>query len=348
MSGTVGYTKSGFSRFSVVNSNVADVSSDILLLKHASGFFGVDRYIANLLIAADICTMEQLAVAPDNYIIINCNSVISPKRVLIIGTGPLASFGYSDMKRFAEKTLNILSEQKISVSRLTTTIHGAGYGLDAEESLLQLVLGFKTGSTLAKLPLIKEIIFVELEPRRAQLLTNALANLVSSQTQSLETDYPLIDKSQISIQDTSNKTNDIFSDFTAVKPGLGPKKRHVFVAMPFSEDFEDIYEYGIYGPVRNCGLICEKTSESAYTGDILQRITERIETADFVVAELSGSRPNVYLEVGYAWGKGVPVIFIARNGEQLHFDVSRHRCIYYKSIRQLANDLEKLLRGLLY
>ena len=117
--------------------------------------------------------------------------------------------------------------------------------------------------------------------------------------------------------------------------------------MPFSEEMEDVYEYGIYAPVRNCGLICEKTNESAYTGDFLQRIKDRIETANLVVAEMTGSRPNVYLEVGYAWGKGVPVIFLARKGEQLHFDVSRHRCIYYTSIRQLGHELEKLLRGLL-
>ena len=116
--------------------------------------------------------------------------------------------------------------------------------------------------------------------------------------------------------------------------------------MPFSEEFEDTYEFGIYAPVRNCGLICEKTNESAFTGDILHRIRDRIATADVVITDLSEGRPNVYLEVGYAWGKNVPVVILARDGEKLHFDVSTHRCIYYKSIRQLARDLEKLLRGL--
>lgn len=87
-------------------------------------------------------------------------------------------------------------------------------------------------------------------------------------------------------------------------------------------------------------------NEAPFTGDILQRTTERIQTAEFVIADLTEARPNVYLEVGYAWGKGVPVIFLAREGEKLHFDVSTHRCIYYKSIRHLARDLEKLIRGL--
>ena len=118
-----------------------------------------------------------------------------------------------------------------------------------------------------------------------------------------------------------------------------------FVAMPFSEDFQDIYEFGIYEPVRRCGYICERVDEPSFTGDILQRIIDRISTAEFVVAELTGARANVYLEVGYAWGKGVPVITLAREGEKLHFDVSTHRCIFYRTIGQLAKELEKLVRG---
>jgi hypothetical protein len=85
--------------------------------------------------------------------------------------------------------------------------------------------------------------------------------------------------------------------------------------------------------------------EPLFTGDILQRITERIATAQFVVAELTGARANVYLEVGYAWGKGIPVITLAREGEKLHFDVSTHRCIFYRTIGQLGKELEKLVRA---
>ena len=73
---------------------------------------------------------------------------------------------------------------------------------------------------------------------------------------------------------------------------------------------------------------------------------ERIARAKFVIADLSDSRPNVYLEAGYALGKDVPVIFLASKDEEVHFDISTHRCIFYQSIRQLAKELEKLIRGL--
>ncbi len=49
--------------------------------------------------------------------------------------------------------------------------------------------------------------------------------------------------------------------------------------------------------------------------------------------------------MGYAWGKGISVIALAREGEKLHFDVSTQRCIFYKTIGQLAKELEKLIRG---
>ena len=116
--------------------------------------------------------------------------------------------------------------------------------------------------------------------------------------------------------------------------------------MPFAEEFQDVYEFGIYGPARKCGYICERVDDASFAGDILQAIRTRIETASLVVAELTGARPNVYLEVGYAWGKGIPVVFVAKQGEPLHFDVQTHRCIYYRTIGQLARDLEGLLAGL--
>ena len=42
----------------------------------------------------------------------------------------------------------------------------------------------------------------------------------------------------------------------------------------------------------------------------------------------------------------MPVIFLARKGEDLHFAVKTHRCIYYGRFRQLAQDLEELIRGI--
>jgi hypothetical protein len=209
------------------------------------------------------------------------------------------------------------------------------YGLDASESLQSLVRGFQEG--LARYPecRIKEISFVEKRERTARILKTALEGLRPAQ---------LAGSSGSSEPRPASSVPSVAGISKAVEEAEEAKK-HVFVAMPFSEEFQDIYEFGIYEPIRRCGYICERVDEPSFTGDILQRIINRISTAQFVIAELTGARANVYLEVGYAWGKGIPVITLAREGEKLHFDVSTHRCIFYRTIGQLAKELEKLVKG---
>jgi hypothetical protein len=55
-------------------------------------------------------------------------------------------------------------------------------------------------------------------------------------------------------------------------------------------------------------------------------------TATFVVGELSGSNPNVFLEIGYAWGKERPTVLIAREGEKLQFDRGTAVCCIRTSL----------------
>jgi hypothetical protein len=121
------------------------------------------------------------------------------------------------------------------------------------------------------------------------------------------------------------------------------KKKHVFVAMPYEDEMQDVYEFGICDPVNAAGCLCERCDRSAYTGEVLERIKNRISSATVVVADLTGANPNVYLEVGYAWGQGVPTVLIARVGQELLFDVRSHRCCYYKSISDLKRQLTDLL-----
>jgi hypothetical protein len=122
----------------------------------------------------------------------------------------------------------------------------------------------------------------------------------------------------------------------------------VFVAMPFSEgEMEDVFGFGIQGPVHEAGLLCERVDMSTFTGDILQRIRERIDSSRLVIADLTGANPNVYLEVGYAWGRDRPTLLLARQGTDLKFDVRGHRCLMYRSITQLSAQLRNDLSALL-
>ena len=73
---------------------------------------------------------------------------------------------------------------------------------------------------------------------------------------------------------------------------------------------------------------------------MIEWVKTRIASAALVVADLSDANPNVYLEVGYAWGCGRPTVLVVRDTSQLKFDVRGQRCLVYKRIK----DLEALLR----
>jgi hypothetical protein len=123
-------------------------------------------------------------------------------------------------------------------------------------------------------------------------------------------------------------------------------KSSAFIAMPFAAEFDDVYYYGIQSPVHANDLLCERIDQSVFIGDIMERVLERIAASAVVIADLTGANPNVYLEVGYAWGKQRPTILVARESDELKFDVRGQRFLKYQSIRQLAETLTASLQEL--
>ncbi len=209
---------------------------------------------------------------------------------------------------------------------LTTTVHGVNYGLDIEEAIRSLTLGLQQGLALAPLPALERIIFVERHARRYEVLHSALQDL------------------ELVVMPPPTTTNHALQ--VAKSAPEPPAKKSVFVAMPFSEEFEDTYQFGIYNTVRRLGYVCEKVDESVFAGSIIDRIVDGIRSAEFVIADLSLERPNVYLEVGFAWGLKKPVILVAKEGQRLHFDLSHHKCLFYRTIGKLSESLEKTIRDM--
>jgi hypothetical protein len=79
----------------------------------------------------------------------------------------------------------------------------------------------------------------------------------------------------------------------------------------------------------------------------MEWVRTRISGANLVVADLTNANPNVYLEVGYAWGKGVPTVLLVKSSTDLKFDVRGQRCIVYSSIKELEQKLSNELNGLI-
>jgi hypothetical protein len=120
----------------------------------------------------------------------------------------------------------------------------------------------------------------------------------------------------------------------------------VFVAMPFAEEYTDRFHYGISGAVNAAGFLCECADLASFTGDVIAWVKDRIDSAALVVADLSSANPNVYLEVGYAWGRGVNTVLVVAQGDELKFDVRAQRCLIFRSIRHLEELLTAELTSL--
>jgi hypothetical protein len=315
---------------SVVCADVANAPSDLLLLKYAQSFHGADQAIAARLTERGVCRESDISPTIGEHVILTTSAAIAAKQTLFLGTPRLRDFRYREMKQFARRAIELIGEKRLPVRILTTTVHGAGYGLDVAEALREMIFGFQQGLATSPLPKLEKIVFVERNARRCEQLQKLLegVEIVCAQ-------HAATPGQPASAAATATLV-------VGTKPADEPaEKKSVFVAMPFSEEFEDVYQFGIYSTMRRCGYICEKVDETAFAGSIVDRIMDGIQNAKFVIADLTLERPNVYLEVGYAWGTNKPVLLVAREGQRLHFDVSHHKCLFYKNIVRLAESLEK-------
>ncbi len=313
---------------STAHSDVLEIECDVLILKYAQKFFGTALAVAK---ALGLSERDDIQIPIGEYLHVPSNGRLPCKTVVFAGVPPLGSFQYAEIRKFPRDALSMLASSGCEKNTIALTMHGVGYGLDERESFTALAAG------------ILEYLQAPETHWRPQSITivDHSANRTARMARFLE-----------SIQATSGLAagSDDYQATPRDLPDAGvasDTKKHIFVAMPFEEEMQDVYEFGICEPVNASGCLCERCDESAFTGEVLEYIRGRIATAKVVVAEMTGSNPNVYLEVGYAWGKGVPTLLIAKKGQELPFDVRTHKCVYYKTISDLRKQLSELIPKLI-
>jgi hypothetical protein len=310
--------------------------ADVLVLKHAQGRFGLDQAVDAILEAAG----RRLRLPqPWDFQIERSTPDIAAARILFLGVPPLHDFGYKEIRAFAHQAIYILAEQLPHTRHILFTLHGAGYGLDEiaafEAEIAGLVDAVQTNSTAD----LEKITIIEQNAARARRLQGTLTSLLPDRT--------------IATTFTPDTLQDNAASETLRTAGFAAEiKPSIFVAMPFREEMDDVYHYGIVSATNAAGFLCERADLSAFTGDVLEWVKSRIRSASLVIADLTDANPNVYLEIGYAWGSGIPTVLVvkgnegAKNTEHLKFDVRGQRCLVYRKIKELEDSLTQELKSL--
>ncbi|MBE9592657.1 MAG: nucleotide-binding protein [Proteobacteria bacterium] len=131
---------------------------------------------------------------------------------------------------------------------------------------------------------------------------------------------------------------------------LSPKeiRNRIFIAMPFEDYYQDMYKFGIFSAIDELNnelrldpkLHCSKADEIPFTTDLMCKICELIQSAEYVIVDISTQNVNVMFELGLAYGMGKKVIIIMGKNTRPPSDIQG---IKYFSYRRF-NDIKKHIR----
>lgn len=126
-------------------------------------------------------------------------------------------------------------------------------------------------------------------------------------------------------------TPDGVANVLALLEALTPPRAFVVRLLnPGHEDYDDVQAFfdTVVKPVVEGELGYRMTVvDSRHVHEqprIDQEIFDKLHRSSVVIADLTGERPNCFLELGYALGRGLPTIVTAKEGSKRPFDVTTY------------------------
>jgi len=121
-----------------------------------------------------------------------------------------------------------------------------------------------------------------------------------------------------------------------------------FVIMPFTPEFDDVYEAirdSVIGATSSVRSRCFRLDDTKPAGRITDRLLKELNTASLCVADLTGCRPNVMWEVGFAMALNCPTIIVTQSLADLPFDIRDMQSLEYDR-KRLNHTLAQPLRAM--
>lgn len=296
---------------SVVTADITTRACDLLVLKHADGFSGVDGVVSKRLAYNGDLESGQCLMFPGQN--------VSARNVMFFGVSQ--GIRYPGVRTYARSALERAADIDERIAVVCTTSYGPEYGLDERESFLCIVGGFLDAMERHKaLADLKRIEIVEDSVARMTRLHAILAQ-------------------------TELGVSGLFERLSSFG-GASEQKPKLFVAMPFAPELSDVWEIAIQEACQAAGIMCERLDNEAFTGDMLAEMKARVRGGCGVLGVLDNANPNVFLEIGFAWGTGKPTVLVAKKGAALPFDIQGQKCLHYTSINNLRALLTTELKAL--
>lgn len=338
--------------FTIVSGDISKFEADVAVFKYSNFFFGVSGVVLNRLMSKGI-NPHQFEVAPGEMAYVASEGGITAKHVLFVGTVPLDQLNYLRIREMSYNALSGLAQSAPETQHIAMVVHGNRYGLDTVESVQAQLGGILDALAAGVVPRdLRRISIVEMRMSLIETMQVALDEVLGAAEYATPLDGEWgyrIEMTRETLDTMAGEPESEPPDAIQQAGAASDAKPHIFVAMPFDEQYDDLFTYGIEAPVHKAGFLCERIDQQVFEGDIFERIKQRIAGASAVVAVLTGANPNVYLELGYAWGIGRPTILLVDNVDELRFDVRGQRALIYTKIRDaektLTDEITALMRN---
>ena len=131
---------------------------------------------------------------------------------------------------------------------------------------------------------------------------------------------------------------------------VGNESKRVFVAMSFDDEMKRTYRNAIKPAIQQAGFEAYIVGEGRSTERIEDEAEGSIRESRFVVADFThgnrDARGSVYYEAGFARGLGKPIVFMAKDGTQPHFNNPHFPHIFWNNDDDLTEQLTQRIRNM--
>ncbi|MEN2414220.1 hypothetical protein [Flavobacterium mesophilum] len=142
------------------------------------------------------------------------------------------------------------------------------------------------------------------------------------------------------------KQNEFLKNFGLSNVDFVIDEKQVFMLTPFNDQYRSDFKT-VREVCNNLNLNCIRGDEEYVPNDIFGHILKQIVKSRLIIANITGRNPNVLYELGVAHTLNKPTLIIAKNFNEIPFDLNNKRIVIYENDRDLKLKIERSILDML-